>query len=151
MNFESKTLGRKFDSVLFVEDVSKEYVKPAMKSAKEHPKIQNERDPQIKIEPLSNGITVAQAYKDKNDLNGKTVTIKGKVTKYNPEIMDRNWIHLQDGTINGTDYDILVTSKDVASLGEVIVATGKLALDRDFGAGYKYSVVIEDATIAREQ
>ena len=72
------------------------------------------------------------------------------MVKVNPGILDRNWIHIQDGTADGNNFDLLVTSIDKAVVGDIIIAEGQLAVDKDFGAGYTYPVLIENVKITRE-
>jgi len=105
----------------------------------------------VKIEHLKDGKTVAQIYNEMDKLNGKTIKIRGEVVKYNPEIMDRNWIHIQDGTGSGSTFDLIVTSKDQTQVGQIIVVEGKVATNKDFGAGYTYKVMLEDAKIKPEK
>ena len=73
----------------------------------------------------------------------------GTVVKVNNGIMGRNWLHLQDGS--GTEaaktHDITVTTEGEVKVGDVVTATGTLALDKDFGAGYVYDAIIEGATV----
>ena len=64
--------------------------------------------------------------------------------------MNRNWVHIQDGTDNNGDFDLLITSDETVKVGDIIVAEGTLAIDKDFGAGYFYTVVIEEAKIISE-
>jgi len=71
--------------------------------------------------------------------------VKGKVTKVNLEIMDLNWIHIQDGTAFNDQYDLTLTNKETAEVGEIITFEGKLALDKDFGSGYFYALILEEA------
>ncbi len=144
-NFHSKTLDRTFDKILFVQDISKS---PSVSTAtSSHSSVNNEPEESIKVKPAKNGNTVAEIFSDKNNLSGKEVTVRGKVTKYNANIMGRNWIHIQDGTSSAGNYDLLITSNETAAVGETITATGKVATDKDFGAGYKYPVMIENAKI----
>jgi hypothetical protein len=92
--------------------------------------------------------TVAGLYQDKAALSGHLVTVAGKVVKVNNGIMDRNFLHLKDGTgAEGTD-DLTVTSQQTANLGDEVVVTGRVVVDKDFGAGYTYPVLLEEATIA---
>ena len=114
-----------------------------------HPNIKSQKKGDLNIKPLPDGQTIAQIYMEKDVLKGKSVKVKGKVVKYNPDIMNRNWIHIQDGTGNENNYDLLVTSNDKTKIGDVIVAEGTLALDKDFGAGYAYKVLIENAKITK--
>ncbi len=150
-NFKSPTLNRTFDSILFVEDVSQTPPATGAQSpqslASAHQGVTAESKENVKIEPLKGGKTVAEIYADKDKLDGKIVKIKGKVTKYNPSIMDRNWIHIQDGTQSSGNYDLLVTSNDAAQVGQVITVEGKVAINKDFGAGYSYKVMLENAKV----
>jgi hypothetical protein len=96
--------------------------------------------------------TVAQVFAERVSLKDKTVSVRGKVVKANSGIMGRNWIHIRDGSGSREkkDHDLTVTTQDAAAVGDVVVARGVVHLDRDFGAGYAYPVVIEDAKITRE-
>lgn len=96
------------------------------------------------------GHTIEEVFAKKTALSGKQVIVRGKVVKYNGGIMGRNWIHVQDGTGAARTSDLLVTSSEAAKVGDIVVATGTLALDQDFGAGYAYDVVLENAKIAAE-
>ncbi len=98
-----------------------------------------------------NGYTIGEIFDKAKDLNGKTVRLRGKVVKINANIMGKNWIHLQDGTGNPmkNTHDLVVTTTDTAKLDQVITIKGTVAANKDFGAGYKYGAIIEDATIMR--
>ncbi|MCF8055310.1 MAG: DNA-binding protein [Desulfocapsa sp.] len=104
---------------------------------------------EIKVEKASgdNGYTVSEIFAQKDSLGGKTVAIKGKVVKFSPMIMGRNWIHLQDGTGDpmANTHDLVVTTSEEVTNGDVITVEGVLAIDKDFGAGYKYDAIVEDA------
>ena len=94
--------------------------------------------------------TVAQIWAEKNALKEKSVTLRGKVVKFNEGIMNRNWLHLRDGTgAAGKDNDITVTTSDKAAVGDVVVVKGTVRLDKDFGAGYAYPVIVEDAKVSK--
>ena len=148
-NFRSDALDKTFESVLFVDD-AKEY-QTGMEMPTSHPNISSKKKMDLKIDPVSGGKTIAQIYQEKDNLNGKKVKVTGKVVKYNPAIMDKNWIHIQDGTGDNNSFDLLVTSNDAVNVGDVVVAEGTLALDKDFGAGYVYKVLIENATVEKQQ
>ncbi len=93
--------------------------------------------------------TVATVYKDKATLAGKSVSAQGKVVKVNNGIMGRNFVHIQDGSGDakaGTN-DLLVTSKQVVAVGDQVTISGKVVLNRDFGSGYSYPLLIEEASI----
>jgi hypothetical protein len=151
-NFESKTLGRTFETIYFgsLENQPGASSMPAGLMGKPATVTDPNAEP-IKVARAEGeaGRTVAELFMEKGELAGKTVAIRGKVVKYNGGILGKNWIHLQDGTGDmaaGTN-DITVTSSDLAAVGDVILVQGTLALDKDFGAGYLYPVLVEDATV----
>ena len=146
-DFKSENIDRTFDTILFVEDARKSATPDEMK--KIHSGATSVEKQDIKIEPLEEGKTIQQIYTDKLSLNGKIVTIKGKVVKFNKQIMKRNWIHIQDGTGDENSYDLVVTTNDDVMVGDVITAEGKLSVDKDFGAGYFFPVIIEEAKIEK--
>ena len=94
--------------------------------------------------------TVAEVYAQRAALKEKPVTIRGKVVKFNAGIMNRNWVHLRDGSgTAGKDNDITVTTGDTAAVGDVVVVKGTVRVDKDFGAGYAYPVIVEDAKVSK--
>jgi hypothetical protein len=101
--------------------------------------------------PGASGRTVAEIYAQRGALKTKEVSVRGKVVKFTPNVMDKNWIHLRDGSgsHDKKDDDITVTTTGTAAVGEVVVATGKVTVDRDFGAGYSYPVLIENAKLSK--
>jgi len=100
----------------------------------------------VSAEP-ANLKSVAAVYQNKDALAGKTISAKGKVVKVNNEIMGRNFVHIQDGTGDAKRNDRLVTSKQTAKVGDQVAISGVVVLNRDFGSGYKYPLLIEDASI----
>ncbi len=98
-------------------------------------------------------MSIADVYKDKATLAGQAVTVHGKVVKVNNQIMNRNFLHLQDGSGDATTgtNDVTVTSDDTAAIGDEITVTGTVVVDMDFGSGYQYPLLIEKATIAKGQ
>ena len=99
----------------------------------------------------ANGFTVADVFGKAASLNGKKVKIKAQVVKFSPEIMGKNWLHLQDGTgdpLKNT-HDLVVTTTGKAAKGDIVTVEGVVAADKDFGAGYKYAVIVEDVNITR--
>jgi len=85
------------------------------------------------------------------ELEGKTVKIRGKVVKVNNGIMKRNFLHIQDGTGKEGTNDVTVTSDQTANVGDEVTVTGKVALNVDFGFGYKYPILIEHSTIEKQK
>lgn len=97
----------------------------------------------------ANAKTVAEIIKNRVALKGKTVVVRGKVVKYNAAIMGKNWVHLRDGSGSAADdtNDILVTTTNETKLDNVVTVKGVVHNDEDFGAGYAYKVLIEDASL----
>ncbi|HCY75557.1 MAG TPA: hypothetical protein DHV28_06515 [Ignavibacteriales bacterium] len=147
-NFKSEVLNRTFDSVLFVDDAAKSTSEEQLKSP--HQNIATSKDGSISVNPVDGGYTIEQIYAKKSSLESKTIKVRGKVVKVNENIMGTNWIHIQDGTGSQGTHDLLVTSNESAKVGSVIVAEGKVILDKDFGSGYFYNVLLENSKIKVE-
>ena len=90
-------------------------------------------------------IKIADLVANPSAYNGKTLQITGKCVKVNPNIMNRNWIHLQDGSKD--DYDLVVTSSTFVPEGKTVTIKAEVSLDRDFGAGYRYDLILENGII----
>jgi hypothetical protein len=103
----------------------------------------------VKVEPCDGCITVAKLLADKKAYEGKVVKIKGQVTKYNAGIMGKNWIHIQDGTEYQDSFDLTITTDITTSMGQIVTFEGKIALDKDFGYGYVYSVLMEEGKLVQ--
>ena len=99
----------------------------------------------------ANARTVAEILTKSAELKDKPVSVRGKVVKYNEEIMGKNWLHLRDGSGAEADKtnDLLVTTKSAARPGDVVTVNGVVRLDKDFGSGYSYKVMLEDATLQK--
>ena len=100
-----------------------------------------------KVEKVEGGYSIEEIHQKKNDLNGKVIKVKGIVVKFAPEIMKRNWVHIQDGSGKTENNDLTITTKEKVKMGDTVTFEGKLAVDKDFGYGYKYSVIIEESSI----
>jgi hypothetical protein len=143
-DFKSKELNRVFPSILFVNDPST--TPPAEKKMAQSPgKITAERFKDISVDPVNGGITISELYNKKSGFAEKSVKIRGVVVKYNKNIMGKNWAHIQDGTESGGKYDLTVTTMDAVEEGNVVTFEGIIRLDKDFGAGYAYDVIMEEA------
>jgi hypothetical protein len=99
----------------------------------------------VVVEPCGDCITIAKLLTNKKSYSGKIIKVKGSVTKFNPQIMGKNWVHIQDGTEFEGGFDLTITTDQQASIGETITFEGKIVLDKDFGYGYVYSVLMEEA------
>jgi hypothetical protein len=94
--------------------------------------------------------TVEEIWAQRQKLKGKAVTVRGQVVKFMP-VMGKNFLHLRDGSGNSEkkDNDLTVTTATDVAMGDVVIAKGTLAVDRDFGAGYVYPVIVEDAKVSK--
>lgn len=159
-NFSSKSLDRTFEEVWFVASIKAPgaAAAPAPGAAAKAPEPipahrGNGASPKTgalvaAIARVADGYTVAELYAQKADLAGKPVAVRGKVTKYNAAILGKNWLHIDDGS--GAGKDLTVTTAATAKVGDTVVVRGVLGTDRDFGAGYRYDLIIEDAVVSAE-
>lgn len=150
-NFKSTDLDRTFESILFVQQISNKPFKmpPAnmMQSQSPHSNVKPEAASNINVEPASGGITIGELFTNKDNYAGKVVKIRGQVVKANPGIMERNWFHIQDGTGDNQNYDLTVTTTDMADVNDVVTFEGKVTLNKDFGSGYSYDIILEEAKL----
>jgi hypothetical protein len=98
----------------------------------------------------ANGRTVSDIHARRAQLKDKSVAVRGKVVKTTNGVLGKNWLHLRDGTGEGSTADLTVASTDTAQVGDTVLATGTVRLDRDLGAGYHYDVLVEDAKLQKE-
>ena len=96
------------------------------------------------------GRTIADVYAQRASLKDKKVSVRGRVVKATNGVMGKNWLHLRDGTGEGQTADLTVASEHSAGVGETVLITGTVHLDRDLGAGYHYDVLVEDAQLTPE-
>ncbi len=136
-DFHSKTLDRTFEKIMFASD----------------PVQANQSDMRVKPDVMSSkyqqkgSVTVAEIFADRDRYVGKKIRVRGMVTKTSMQIMKRNWLHLQDGSSFKDADDLVFTSKGaMPKEGDIIVAEGILSKDIDFGYGYFYPVIVENAT-----
>ncbi|MCR4289690.1 MAG: DNA-binding protein [Candidatus Scalindua sp.] len=152
IEYKSPSLNRTFDSILFSEGLisqggsAPEGAKPHKKtlgSSGAKPSTQED----IKVEKADGGnaYTVAELFKKRKELDNKDIILKGKVVKVTARIMNKNWLHIQDGTGNANDgtNDMVVTTMDLPSVGDTVTIKGVLFSDKDFGSGYKYNAIVE--------
>jgi hypothetical protein len=154
-NFESKTLNRTFDKVLFVSAIGSASGGNTPSMPMGHPSTNVDKTSLESldfsgIEIPDNGKNVAALYADKKNLSGKEVIVRGVVVKYTAGVMKKNWFHIRDGSGSAGTDDLTVTTSAVVKVGDVVVARGVLNLDLDFGMGYKYEILLEDATVVIE-
>ncbi len=150
-DFKSKELNRTFSSLWFIEGLSEQPIA----SKNQHPltpagRQRVDRVPDLSVKPAENGITISKLMSEKSQYANKKVIIRGKVMKFSPEIMNKNWVHIQDGTEASGEYDLVVTTSETVNVGDVVTFEGVIATDKDFGYGYKYDVIMEDAKISKQ-
>jgi len=156
-DFESKTLNRKFDRIVFGKlagTPAAATAAPGGDMAAFHSGLPKPGDiGDVKVAKASGpeARTVAEIVGKKAELKDKSVVVRGKVVKFTPEILGKNWIHLRDGTGTEADKsnDILVTTKGQAQVGDVVVAKGVVRTDVDLGSGYSYKVMVDEATLSK--
>ena len=146
-DYRSKTLNRTFDVVYFSGNVrvnGKPGIAPAAAAATPAaPKPANLAN----IPRAPNGQTVAEILIGKNKFAGQPIAIRARVVKYNAQILGKNWLHLRDGSGGEGTNDLTVTTNAEVKVGDLVLVTGKLTTDRDFGSGYTYAAIVENATV----
>ena len=97
------------------------------------------------------GRTVSELFAQKATFKDKSVAVRGKVVKVSTAILGKNWLHIQDGTGSKAtnDFDLVVTTTDQVKPGDIVLAKGTVHLNRDLGAGYKYALLVEDAKVSK--
>lgn len=156
-DFSSKELNRVFPSIMFVSDFTDQPITtsaagpapqmPMGGSTSGTPQLQQQEG--ISVKKADGGVTVAEVFAKKANLGGATVKISGQVIKFSPMIMNRNWVHIQDGTKEGDNYDLTITTQEIVNVGDVVTFEGIVGLNRDFGAGYFYDVIIENGKLVK--
>ncbi len=157
-NYHSKSLDRDFDVVYFASSIL-----PAGQAGKAsaaaaqmpagHPTVGGKADVPTDfsdVTPADGGDTIAALFGKRESLQDKDVLVRGKVVKVNNGIMGRNWFHIQDGTGAGDANDLTVTTDATVKVGDVVLVKGTAAVDKDFGAGYKYGLIVEKAEVTVE-
>ncbi len=154
--FYSKELDRTFDRVLFLEGLYPEVSSSETdRTAQEDPgefsyeNMVSIEKADVRVEAVEGAITIAELFSDPGAYDGKTIRVTGEVTKFNAAIMDRNWVHIQDGTEFEGKFDLTATSSETFEVGTRVTLEGILTLDHDFGYGYTYDVLLEKATAVR--
>lgn len=149
-DFTSKELQRTFPSIIFVAKFSEMPIVAAEKYAVADPpkgKQAAVAKEGLKVARAANGITIAELIAQKGSYAGKKIKIKGEVVKYNPQIMGKNWLHLQDGSKNNGVFDLTITTSAEVKVGDIVTIEGIVALNKDFGAGYSYDVIVEEGKL----
>lgn len=146
-NFTSKDLSRTFDTIYFVDQISVHSDASMMTQSDTSPHRMKPilEKQEISVDPIQEGVTLAELYSNPANYADQTIIVRGQVTRANRAILDRNWFHVQDGTGDQEHFDLTITTQDDAQFGETVTFEGKITLDKDFGAGYQYDVIMEEA------
>lgn len=155
-DFSSPSLNRTFDEIYFVWRIIPEQIEATLPLPVTHPRIAtNQLDavsvPDVKKAPGKMGRTVAEVYSQKEGLAGKKVAVRGIVVKFNAGIMSRNWLHIKDGSGQGTSGALVATTEDMAQIGDIVSALGTVLTNQNFGFGYRYEVILDKAKITVEE
>jgi hypothetical protein len=148
-NFESKALQRRFDVLVF--GTLADAAGRATPVAPASPALPGPQTPRTAKAEGPDARTVAEIHAERLALKDHPVVVRAKVVKVNAGVMGRNWIHLRDGSgspADGSD-DVVATSSEEPNVGDVVVAKGTVRTDLDFGSGYAYRVLVEDAKFLR--
>ncbi len=151
-NFPSKDLDRTFEEVYFVNQVSKTpFVQRKAAMPAHSGRVEIKEESEVEVSKNKGELTVAELFAKRADYSTKEFEIKGIVVKVNKNVMGKNWIHVQDGTSDNGEFDLTITSQAQPEVGEEVTFKGKLTLNKDFGAGYSYEVIMEDAVLVSKQ
>lgn len=171
-NYHSKTLNRTFDLIYFSGAVMVNGKAPADGAAEAanvlppgHPPVGSggaaasphgapaapASPPDLtNIKRADGGQTVAEIVTERMKLSGKPIAVRGRVVKFNGGILGKNWLHVRDGSGGEGTNNLVVTTTAPAKVGDLVLVTGRVATNRDFGGGYKYAVIVEDAAVKVE-
>lgn len=151
-DFTSTELERTFDSVLFLSSItSANIIDDSGNVKQEEINKMQELNPgtldkvELSISEVEGGIRIADLFKNKADFAGKKIRVHGEVTKFSSGIMGKNWVHFQDGTEFEGAYDLMITTQENVAVGDDVTFEGVITLDKDFGAGYFYKIIMEEA------
>ena len=150
--FESKTLNRTFEVVYFVPSIDNLTAPNAAAPAPSQAQRESPAATELSVAELEPGKNIAWVHANREALANESIRLRGKVVKYNSNILGRNFIHIQDGSGNPAEgnNDLTVTSEATTAVGETVVIAGTVTLDKDFSAGYAFPVLVEDATLTAE-
>ena len=153
-NFHSKEIDRTFDEIYFVTQISKtpiEQKKMGGGMPAHSGKVATQKLSSITLEKATGEITLASIFEKRDEFAAKEFEIRGVVVKVNKQVMGKNWIHIQDGTDFIGAFDLTITTQDLAEMGDEVTFKGKISVNKDFGSGYSYKVIMEDAVLINKK
>jgi len=154
-NFESKSLGRTFEKIIFASSIMVGGANQSFAPGQAPVDRTQDEAPQAVVDfsgltKPDGGNTVEEVFAQRVTLNAKNVKVRAKVVKFMSGIMGKNWLHVKDGTGSAGSDDLVVTTQANVKIGDTVLISGAVAADKDFGSGYNYQVIIEDAEVAVE-
>lgn len=157
-NFHSKEIDRTFEKIYFIDMVSETPITsnpmgqmPMGQMGQGHSgAVETEQKSSISLDKSDDEVTISRIYANPKEFEGKEFEIRGVVTKVNKEIMGKNWVHLQDGTSNNGAFDLTITTQALPKVNDEVTFKGTVTLEKDFGAGYYYDVIMEDAELVNK-
>jgi len=171
-NFNSKTLNKTFEKIIFATGVSrgddKEVAAPGGEAAGNFDAAVKKEGAEtsggsagnvvpfadLKVEKAAgkDGHAVGEIFEKATSLDKQNVAVKGQVVKVSKNIMGKNWLHIQDGTgdPNKNTHDLVVTTSEIAEKGDIVTVEGPAVANKDFGSGYKYDIMVEDAKVTKD-
>lgn len=170
-NFSSKTLNKTFAKIIFASGVSRGNEKEvaatgaagsfdaavkkegAEGSSGSAGNVVSFTDLKVEKAVGPDGHVVGELFEKAATLDKKKVAVKGQVVKVSKNIMGKNWLHIQDGTGDPqkNTHDLVVTTMDSAEKGDIVIVEGPVAANKDFGSGYKYDVIVEEAKVIKAE
>jgi hypothetical protein len=146
-NFESEQLKKTFDEIIFADNIRTTEKAPVQKQVDPHANVDTTAVVDVNIEKAENGISLEELFTNKKSLSGKSIIVRGKVVKLNKEILDRNWVHIVDGTKFEDKKSLTVTTKEMVKIGDTVTFKGTIVLEKDFGKGYVYDILLEEGEL----
>lgn len=146
-NFQSQEFNRMFETLYLVSDFRDSASGDGASGAMAGTQSAANVEPPTNVTPAAGAIKISELVGNLAKYEGKMVKVTGKCVKVNPMIMGRNWVHIQDGS--GKNLDLTVTTTENIQLGALVTLEGTIALNKDFGAGYRYDYIMESAVVVK--
>ncbi|MBP6399235.1 MAG: hypothetical protein KA340_15220 [Saprospiraceae bacterium] len=145
-NFESQEFNRTFDKIFLVSQIIDASAHPGGKAPGDDAPMVADVD----IKKIEGLMSLSTLLAQPSKYAGKAIVVGGKVVKVNNGIMGKNWVHIQDGTsIKGKKCDLAITTQENILMGTTVAFEGKIFVDKDFGAGYRYDIIMEEAVVKK--
>lgn len=155
-DFHSKEIDQTFEVIYFVNQIS---ASPIVNNAAAvmgdggmpaHSGKVAANNAEVEITKTDGEVQIADIYSNRAEYSSKEFEIRGVVVKVNEQVMGKNWVHIQDGTGNAGNFDLTITTQAQVKVGDEVTFKGKLTLEKDFGAGYYYDLIMEDGALVNK-